>query len=163
MDLIIADACSLILLAKITILSKTCTTVTIKITKEVKEECLYKKDGADTELLQKHLDDGRITVASLHCKEEKHIKLGKGELSALQLYKQEKAKAVLTDDGKTIKYCRLMNISYTTTPLVLFSLYKKQKITKEKAQQALEILKREGRYAEDIIAHFMLKIGGEKC
>lgn len=142
--LIVADACSLILLAKAGILEKIFSVVEVKTTTVVKEECLKDLSFPDAQVIQKYILNNKIKVKLVE--DENRIPLGGGERSAIQLYKEENADAILTDDGKTIKYCKLMNYKYTTAPLILISLYKKHTINKESALNALKKLEFEGRY-----------------
>lgn len=159
MPFIIADACSLILLAKVGLLEKATEIAELAITKEVEEECTCDLRFPDAALIQKYIANKKIRV--IEVKEKKSItELGEGEATAIQLYKESNAGAILTDDGKTIRYCKLFMYRYTTTPKVIISLYKKNKISKEEAITAIKKLESEGRYAKDIIASLLLQLGG---
>ena len=159
MKLIVADACSLILLAKVMLLQQTLEIIEIVITPEVNEECTKDLRFPDAVLLEEYITQHKIKVMEVRNKGNEMIRLGKGELSVIQLYKEQKAYALLTDDGKTIKYCNIKGYQYTTTPRVLLSLYKKNKIKKNEALVALKKLETAGRYAKDVIASIMLQLG----
>lgn len=159
MKLIVADACSLILLAKMTLLDQTLEMIEIAITREVEEECSKDLRFPDAVLLKDYITKNKIVVMEVKNKGNEIVPLGKGELSSIQLWKEQKAYALLTDDGKTIKYCQLKGYKYTTTPRLLLSLYKKNKINRNEALAAIKKLETEGRYARDIIASIMLQLG----
>ena len=51
-----------------------------------------------------------------------------------------------------------LNLPFTISPKVVVNLAQKEKIGKEKAIQALEILRIEGHYSPDIIAEALLRL-----
>jgi len=81
---------------------------------------------------------------------------------ALELYYQEKARAIIVDDKKALNVCKAMNIPYITVHIVLMDMLKEKMINKQQALDSLKILDREGRYSSDIILHYYNQISEVK-
>jgi len=86
------------------------------------------------------------------------VTLGKGEEDVLALAQEIKFDLLLLDDKKAIKISKILNLPFTISPKVVVNLAQKGKIGKEKAIQALEVLRMEGRYSPDIIAEALLML-----
>lgn len=85
--------------------------------------------------------------------------IAEGEASALFLARQRQT-ILATDDGQTIKACKVLGIKFVTAIHFLLSAYYKRRIAKELALLKLERLKNLGRYNARIISDAMSKIEG---
>ncbi len=159
--ILVADASSIILLSKCSLLRKLSSVARIVIPSKVFEE------SAGEQIREKHPDAGEI----LQLVEEKKIEVkaakGKlvqklGESETLLLYKEMGADVVLTDDGFTIKVCRALGIPFLISPRVAVDLCRKGVISFSEGKQAIEKLRIFGRYSEDIIASALLALGREE-
>lgn len=106
-------------------------------------------------------EKGRIKRATAPPALSLPFQLGRGESDAIALAVKLKADALLTDDGKAIKACRFLSISYTTSPQVVIDLVRLKKLSVERARAAMNSLRMVGRYKEIIIAQYLLMLGKE--
>ena len=155
MKLLVADASSLILLAKSGVLSVLVEVATVLVASSVHEEVcgpahvhLY----VDAALVQEMVAVGSISVLDVSVERELPVVLGRGERDAILLYFQEQADAVLTDDGRAIRACRLLGVNYIPSPRMVLELHREGKLPRSRARSALEKLSRFGRYSPDIIS-----------
>lgn len=148
--MIIFDASTLILLAKIDILQTVLHKYSGIIPEFVKEEVTYKKD-IDTELIVQQIKDGNLVIEKNPKKDKtsqflKDFPLGRGEAAALIIAK-EKNIILATDDGLAIKVCKIFGIGFTTAIHFLIELGLDESL----AMAKLQLLKKFGRYSSDII------------
>jgi len=162
--MIIFDASTLILLAKIDILKELVQTQKISISKEVEKEATCKPELFDAKIIMELISEGKIEV--LKIKDQALLrKLGKdfaiaaGEASVLLLARQKKA-ILATDDGQTIKACKVLGVKFVTAIHFLLNIYCKKRITRELALIKIERLKNIGRYNARIIADAISRIEG---
>ena len=163
--IIIADSSSLILLAKSELLdvlaAKTKLIISQEVHKEVVEDGL-KQGFSDALTINNLIEKKKINVKKVKKHKEFPVTLGSGEKESIELYFQEKANKIIIDDKKALQLCKLLQIPYLTTHIVLFDILRKKHIDKSKAMRSLEILNKEGRYSSEIILHYYEKIGKVK-
>ena len=148
------DASTLILLAKIEILTAVVKTTKIIIPGAVKKECL-KKDSFDAQLIKAVMEGNKIKVEEISERKPieqicKDFKIEKGEAEALWLAKKH-GDVLAVDDGLTIKACKVINQRFTTAIHFLIKMVKEKKIDILMAIAKLEKLSFYGRYSKRII------------
>ncbi len=117
----------------------------------------------DAFLIEKRINDQKILVEEIKDLTEKanlirNFNLHEGESEALILYLEKKAELLGTDDYKTLKVCKILNIKYFTTPLFIFLCFSKNKLSKNIAIAKYEELQEFGWYKEDLILDFKNRI-----
>ncbi|MBI5416665.1 hypothetical protein HZA55_01755 [Candidatus Poribacteria bacterium] len=152
--MVVFDASTLILLAKVDLLRQVTDEIKAIISDEVKDEVVRKKTF-DSHLIEKLILDEKINILSCSNKDElvyfqKEYRLDKGEASVLLLAYSKKL-LLATDDGMAIKTCKILNVRFFTAIHFLIFLVDKNIITKEIALLKLGDLKKYGRYQVDII------------
>jgi len=164
--MIIFDASTLILLAKIGILKTIVQTQKILISEEVEKEATCKPELFDAKIIIELIKEGKIEVAKV--KEQALLrKLGEdfaiaeGEASVLLLARQKKA-ILATDDGQAVKACKVLGVRFVTAIHFLLSVYYKKKISRELALVKIERLKNIGRYNARIISDAISRIEGRR-
>jgi len=148
--MIIFDASTLILLAKIDILKTTLSQHKGAMTECVKEEINHKNDF-DTKQINEQIIKSRILVFK-NPQQQKINKilndfpLGKGEASTLILAKENEA-VIATDDGLAIKVSKILEVKFVTAIHFLIGL----NLDKPVSLAKLELLQEYGRYSIKII------------
>lgn len=160
--MIIFDASTLILLAKIELLRTISQMREIWITREVEQEATYHPEFFDAkviiQLIREHkIQVGKVKNQRLIKKIEIDFGLVGGEASSLVMTK-EKQGVLATDDGRTIKACKILGIKFVTAIHFLIDVYYKKKINKKIAIAKLERLKDLGRYNPKIISDALSRI-----
>ena len=160
---IVFDASTLILLAKITALKKTVEKGKAIISLDVEEESTIKENLFDAKIIKNLLKGGLIKIENvkLNKKIMEDFNLDKGETTALSLAK-EKNILLGTDDGPTIKACKILDIKFATAVHFLLRLVKENEISGEIAKEKLMLLEKYGRYNSQIIKNAIERIGGQK-
>ncbi len=165
--MIIFDASTLILLAKIDLLSILSKEIDIVITDTVKEESTVKKDLFDSKMILSLIEKKNITVGSVKnisimSDLMKDFNMDKGEASTLVLYQEIHGELIATDDGQLIKAAKLMDILFATSITFLIRTAQKDLIQEKIALEKLKKLEKFGWYKADIIEDAKKKIkGGE--
>lgn len=158
------DASSLILLAKIDLLEKISENMDLVVTKQVEKEATV-KETYDSKLIQKKIKNGKIRVESVEdriCEAlAEDFNLDKGEASAMGLYKEGKYDLLVTDDGKSIDACKILDIKYTTALNILVRLVEKRKLDKDRGIAKLRRLEDYGWYKSKLIEEAEKSIRGE--
>ena len=157
------DACTLILLAKVTVLRSFAKVKPIFVSKVVKAEIFKKKDADDCKIVEQLIQEGLIQ--ELHSKPSKKIeidfKLGIGEAESLQLAFESRA-VLATDDWRAIKACKILDMKFVTAIHCLIYLVRHDKIDKNIAIEKLKNLEKYGRYNNEIIKNAQKIIQGDK-
>lgn len=164
--MIIFDASTLILLAKIEILKLITQTQEILISEEVEAETTCRPEFLDSRIIMEFIKIGKIKVVkvrdtALLKRFQKDFVIAEGEASALLLARNRQA-ILATDDGQTIKACKVLGIKFVTAIHFLLSVYYRRKINKEIALVKLERLKNLGRYNARIISDAVNRIEGRR-
>ena len=169
MNIIVADSCALILLAKSGLLKALTefrrVIVPVAVFEEVVNQDTIEK-FPDAKSISIMTSRGNIEMVSKELPDRKPpITLGKGEWAAIRLAQEMGEGAVLaTDDGKAIKTCRFLNLPFIISPKIATELYRRGRIEGPLAKAAIEKMRIEGRYAPDIIAEALLRLQGDwKC
>lgn len=155
MRLVVADASSLILLAKSSLLRLYGERVTLLAPRQVLGE------AAAEDLWHRHPDaaeiarcaeEGLVREEIVRSRRQLPLSLGDGEAAAIRLFLARKADVLLSDDGRALRVCRLLGVPFTTTPRVIVDLRSNGVIALDRARRALEKVALEGRYSRDVIA-----------
>ena len=169
MNIIVADSCALILLAKSGLLKALTefrrVIVPVVVFEEVVNQDTIEK-FPDAKSISVMASQGKIEMVSKELPDRKPpITLGKGEWAAIRLAQEMGEGAVLaTDDGKAIRTCRFLNLPFIISPKIATELYGCGRIEGPLAKAAIEKMRIEGRYAPDIIAEALLGLQGDwKC
>ena len=156
--MIVFDSSTLILTAKIELLDLFLSEIGIEVAipRAVEEECCGGKKTLDALMIQKAVDESRITVRSvknrkLVLKLEADFSMGRGESEAIALALQEKARLVGIDDKRGINACKLTGVPFTTAIAILLRSRQKGLIDNDEAQARLSSLARHGRYKNSIL------------
>ena len=140
----IIDSDALIKLTKSGILELICHHCNCIITTEVKNECvdegkkrLYKDALEIEEIINKKL----MKVIELKRTRKVNENLGRGELSSVNLYFQEKNSCIITDDSAFINYLEENNIKFFVPADVILLMKISNKVDKKTALIHLEKIK----------------------
>lgn len=161
---VVFDASTLILLAKIELLEEVMAGIEIVVTETVKEESTRKADLFDAKLISKFIADGRIKVKRSGGEKEirklgRDFNIAPGEASSL-LLAQSHRWALATDDGLTIKACKILAVEFLTAIHFLLRTWEQGAVSRELALAKLEKLERFGRYRRQIIEDARQRIQG---
>lgn len=164
--MIIFDASTLILLAKIEILKAITQTQKILISKEVEAEAVCRPELLDAKIIIELIKTKQIKVIKV--KDSVLVKrfredfaIAEGEASVLLLARQRRA-ILATDDGQAIKACKVLGVKFVTAIHFLLAVYYKKRISRELALVKLERLKNLGRYDVRIISDAINRIEGRQ-
>jgi predicted nucleic acid-binding protein len=159
--MIVSNASTLILLAKIGIMHKFIDEFgIITIPSEVQKEIIA-GDTFDSKILEKEIKDNHIIVKTIRSSTEnvlKEFKMHKGEAEAFVLYNECGAKAILTDDGELIKLCKLFEIPFINALAIITRMFEKGILTHIEACEYLQKLNAYGRYSKKIYDYFKQEV-----
>lgn len=161
MRLVVADASSLILLAKCSLLRTYAERVTLLVPRRVLEEAASEnlwEEHPDAQLIARCEDEGMLRCEVVISREKLPLSLGEGEAEAIRLFLEKKADVLLSDDARALKTCRLLDVPFTTTPRVIVDLEGCGAIRMADARRALEKLAVVGRYSRDVLAAALVAI-----
>jgi predicted nucleic acid-binding protein len=157
-NMIVFDASTLILIAKIEILGYflDSSELQVCIPREVAQECCAVKHSFDALLIHNAIDESKIMVAAvrdrkLGVKLRRDFSLGLGEAEAIALAHSERAVLVGIDDKNGINACKLLAIPFTTAIGILIRMREKELLTTEEALVKLTQLGQQGRYKRSIL------------
>lgn len=159
--MIVFDASTLILLAKVDLLQSVLCQYGGVIPELVKEEIIY-KNAMDTKLIIQQIKEGNLIVDKNPAKDKiklicKDFPLSGGEAAAFIIAK-EKDSLLATDDGLAIKVCKIFNVKFATAVHFLIEA----NLDKSLAMAKLKLLKKYGRYSMEIIKDAEERIRGGK-
>ena len=158
------DSSTAILLAKIHLLELITEKFGVIFPETVKEETTKKKDSFDSKLIAKLISENKIKVLKTDQSKAKKLiedfNIEKGEAEALVIAGERKV-ILATDDGPSIKICRLLGIKFTTAIHFLLYVHKKRILDRGIAMEKLKSLEKYGRYNYDIIKDAKKKIEGD--
>lgn len=167
MVIIICDSSILILISKLEMLDLLIDAFEeILIPKAVFMESVdqgKKLKKMDAFLIEKKIMEGKIIIENIKNLAEKEkfmndFNLHEGEAEALILYSERKAELFGTDDYRTLKVCKILDIKYFTTPLFIIRCYVIEKLSKKMAMLKFEKLEEFGWYNEENIIEFKNQI-----
>jgi len=152
------DASTLILTAKMELLDLFLNEVgmEVAIPRAVGEECCGGKKTLDALMIQKAVDESRITVKSVRdrklvTKLEEDFSMARGESEAIAFALQDKARMIGIDDKRGIDACKLVGIPFTTAVAILVRSHQKGLIDRSDSLVRLAALAKHGRYKSSII------------
>lgn len=163
--MVVFDASTLILLARIELLRKVAEEVEAIISEAVQLEATRKRT-LDAKLIEQLVREGKLNVERVLAKKEAErlmsdFPIQLGEASSLVLALEKKG-VLATDDGPTIRICKILQVKFVTALHFLIHLRERGLLSREVALAKLEKLSRYGRYHADIIRDATEKIkGGE--
>ena len=148
--MIIFDASTLILLAKIDLLRLVLNKYKGVIPETVKEEIEY-KEAVDTKVVIQQINEGKLIVNKNPDKNKiknilKDFPLGRGEAAALVIA-NEKDSILATDDGLAIKVCKILDVKFVTAIHFLIE----SDLDRSRTLAKLDLLEKYGRYSIKII------------
>lgn len=117
----------------------------------------------DAFLIEKKINEGKIIIENIKNIAEKEkfmndFNLHEGEAEALILYSERNAELFGTDDYRTLKVCKILDIKYFTTPLFINRCYVIEKLSKKMAMLKFEKLEEFGWYNEENMIEFKNQI-----
>ncbi len=155
---VIIDACSVILLGKITILETFLSNMNTLITRGVYEEVIAGKEKKlfDALLLERLVNENKIKISddfdkNIFVKLSEDFGLGKGEAETIGYAIKNKQTIIITDNKQGRKTAKIYGLSLSGSIEVIVSLYKSNKIDKNKALNSILNLKKFGWFNDDII------------
>jgi len=154
------DSSTLILTAKMELLDLFLSEIgmEVAIPRAVENECCGGKKTLDALMIQKALDESRITVRSVRnrklvLKLEEDFSMARGESEVIALALQQKARLVGIDDKHGINACKLVGIPFTTAVAILLRSRQKGLIDRGDALARLSTLASPGRYKSSILEY----------
>src|SRR6266853_5744149 len=163
--ILIFDASTLILVARIEILDRFVDAIPMKtfIPKEVERECCSVKKTLDALQIQRAVDQSMIRVLAVKDKRlvtklQADFALGKGEAEAISLALAQDAKLIAIDDKNGINACKLLGLAFTTALGILIRSYDEGMISVTDARGKMEMLTQFGRYKRSIIEDARLRL-----
>ena len=167
MELVI-DACSIILLAKATVLEKVAEWKEVIISQAVYEEVIEGKNKKfiDALLLEKLIGENKINIQTgLKAEVKKKLVddfcLGEGEAESIAIALNKKDNRIITDNKQGRKASKIYGLNLIGSIEVIVSLFKLKRITKEKALGALAVLKEVGWFQEHLIEEALMEVKDE--
>lgn len=157
----IADANSLIYLAKTGLLRPFLEIARVFLPRTVLQECLEKSSmHSDASEINRAVSEHLIQIVEDRPESDLPSKMGKGEKAVLNLFKPETADWILTDDGEAVKYCRRHKLPLFSSPFVPALLYQNKKIGLSQALQAINLLSKIGYFSSDVIFQALQSLFG---
>lgn len=156
--MIVFDASTLILIAKVGLLDLFLSNVSVPVAipGEVEKECCGSKKTLDAVIIQRAVDESRIKTVvvknrRLIAKLQVDFSLGRGEAEAIALAINEKAEVLAIDDKNGINACKLLGVAFTTAVGILIRSREKRLLEEPDALVKLSSLAKHGRYKDSII------------
>ena len=153
----IFDLSTLILTAKMELLDLFVSEIgmEVAIPRAVEEECCGGKKTLDALMVQRAVEESRITVRNVRSRKlvlklEGDFSIGRGESEAIALALQD-AQVVGIDDKRGINACKLVGVPFTTAVAILLRSRQKSLMNRSDALARLSTLARHGRYKSLIL------------
>ncbi|MBM4135819.1 MAG: hypothetical protein FJ241_03200 [Nitrospira sp.] len=161
---IIFDSSTLILLAKVELLREIIAEVTIIIPEKVKVECLS-KESIDAILISTLIKEKKIEVKKAGDEEaikkiQRDFRIESGEAGTIWLARRLNC-PMATDDGPTIKACKVIGQRFTTAIHFLLNIALRNRLELPMALAKLEKLSTYSRYSRKIIEDATKRLKGE--
>ncbi len=156
--MIIFDASTLILLAKIDLLELFISSFhgRVLIPERVDLE-INKPNYPESPLVKKLIGDKKISIVKIKNTRQteklmEDFNIDIGEAEAISFAINENVRFVATDDRNAIRACKILKIEFVTAIAILIRAYEKKLIDRDEASIKLQKLKSVGRYSKTIIA-----------
>ncbi len=164
-NMILFDASTLILLAKVGLLRDLTDQVEIGTPPQIKEECV-RGETTDARLIKQLTEEDKIHILEVDEEETREAERLKEDFSigeeayGLQLAR-DRGCLFATDDKAAIKTCKVFGVEFTTAIDFLIRGYERGELDRELAMEKLNKLEKYGRYSSSIIEYAKGKLGGE--
>lgn len=159
--MLVSNASTLILLAKVSIIRKFLNEFgDVAIPEEVQKE-IAEGNMFDSKLLRKEIEKNHIIVKAIKSGTSnitKEFRIHKGEAETYILYNECNAKAILTDDGELIKLCKLFEIPFINALAIITRMFEKGILTHAEACEYLQKLNDYGRYSKEVYNYFKQEV-----
>lgn len=162
--MIVKDAMTIIHLAKITLLEKSCDYFkNVMVPESVYSETIRMEDKyPETNIIKNLVERNKMKIHKVTNKnlmeKANQYNIQGGEAEAIALYWQEKADFIATDDDNVRKKSVLLNLNVIGTPAIIFGIYKKKMIDKKKFVDSLSELRKIGWFSNAIIDKLLLEV-----
>lgn len=160
MKRIVADSMVLIHLAKVTLLESLCECCEVKISKKVYQETTM-GEFPDAMICKNLVGKNKITVMEASAKivnELKKFGIVKGEAEAAALFKEGRADIIATDDDVVRKNSAVLDLKLIGTPALIKWMFRKKKISGDKAVKSLSELKKIGWFEAGMIDRIIVEV-----
>lgn len=151
--MIVSDASTLILLARVSILRKFISDFgKIIVPEEVAREMTV-SHSLDARMLEREIKENNIVVKSIQSGTDeitRQFRLDLGEAEAYVLYNELHARVILTDDGELIKLCKLFEIPFVNALAIVVRMFDHGWLTREETCEYLRKLNDYGRYSREV-------------
>lgn len=140
----IIDSDALIKLAKAGFLEQICKRYSCAITAEVKSESVdegKKRFYKDALKIEELIDKKLLKIIELKKLSDIKGNFGKGEVSAVNLYFQEKNNTIVTDDSAFIRYLEEENVNFILPADIILLMKRSKKIDEKTALRYLDKMK----------------------
>lgn len=162
---IVFDSSTAILLAKIGLLATAAEKFKIIFPETVEIETTKKKDSFDSKLIARLINEDKVRVFKLNKKEivklTEDFNIEQGEAEALLLAVKKKC-IIATDDGPSIKVCKIFDIKFMTAMHFLIYFNEIGLLEREMALEKLKTLEKYGRYNYDLLKDAKRIVEGDK-
>lgn len=159
------DACTVILLAKASVLESAAKAYAISIPESVYNEVLAGKDKklVDALLTERLIEERILTLAAtenpkLRDALMQDFSMGIGEADTFALSIEKGFDAVATDNKQGRKAALVNSLKLIGSPEIVMALFKTKEIPKDKTKKALKVLKNEGWFNELLIERLMEEV-----
>jgi predicted nucleic acid-binding protein len=164
--MIVFDACTIILLAKVSILEiflADCPEQALVPEKVRNEICAEGME--ETPLIQRLIREKKIRVSRVREPKMKEklmadFHIDEGEAEAVLLALRKTGAVVGTDDRNAIRACKLLRVEFTTALAILVTAHEKKLITRDDALMKLQKLQAVSRYKRSIMEDARKRILG---
>ena len=161
----IFDACTVILLAKASVLEAAARTYSITLPRSVYKEVMAGKEKKlpDSLLTERLIQIKLLSIADGNYQElrenlKKDFGMGNGEAESITLAMKGGFDAVATDNKQGRKAALVNALDLVGSPEIIMALFKLKKITSEKTIHALKLLKKEGWFNELLIERLLEEV-----
>jgi uncharacterized protein len=163
--MMIFDASTLILLARIELMDTFIASIPMKVAipEEVQKECCSGKKTLDSLVIEKAIEESRIRSIVVRNKKivdkiRSDFRLGNGEAEAIALALEERAQVVGIDDKSGINACKLLGVPFVTAAGILVRCREKALLSLSDALLKLALLTSYGRYKDSIVEDVRTKL-----
>jgi len=148
--MIVSDASTLILLARVSILRRFLSAFEkIIVPEEVAKEMTV-AHSLDARILEREIKEKSIIVEKIRSSTDEitgQFRLDAGEAEVYVLYNELQARVILTDDGELIKLCKLFEIPFVNALAIVVRMFDRGWLTRDETCEYLRKLNDYGRYS----------------
>lgn len=165
MLVVISDAMVLIHLAKISLLECCCSHFAVVVPELVFSETVEvgkKKGFVDAIVIENLVNVGKISVKKVEkiefVKKANDFNIFSGEAQAVALYWQENASLLATDDNNVRNKKDALELNIIGTPVIILTLFNSKKISREKAEDSIKLLRKIGWFNNSVLDKILLEV-----